>query len=95
MRSRSAPAGQRRPGESRSTAAGVQATVAEPHDPPLTGAEHDRAPRRGESYVKDFKPLKMGVMELKSGRGTWSCGRSRCPGKSVMDVRAVSLRLLE
>ena len=52
----------------------TQATVADAHDPPLLGAEHDRAPRRGESYVKDFKPLKMGVMELKAAGGAGPAG---------------------
>jgi arylsulfatase A-like enzyme len=72
----------------------VSATVAEANDPPLTGAEHDRVPRKGESYVKEWKPLRLGVIEMKSGRGTLTLGALRVPGKQVMDVRAVVLTLL-
>ena len=38
----------------------VLAKVSEPFDPPLRGVEHDRVKRNGESYVKDFKPLRAG-----------------------------------
>ena len=38
----------------------LQGKVSEANDPPLRGAENDRVPRQGESYVKDFKPLRLG-----------------------------------
>jgi arylsulfatase A-like enzyme len=63
------------------------------HDPPLVGAEHDRVPRAGESYVKDFKPLSLGVVELKKGRGSLTLRATDIPGKGVMDVRSVYLTL--
>src|SRR5207249_7488963 len=44
------------------------------HDPPLVGAADDRVPRAGESYVKDFKPLSLGVAEVKKGQ----IGRASC-----------------
>ena len=47
----------------------VAGTVSAAHDPPLRGAEHDRVPRAGESYVKDFRPLVLGEVELPTGRG--------------------------
>jgi len=46
----------------------LQAAVSKAHDPPLRGMEHDRVPRKGESYVKDFTTLRLGVVELKRGR---------------------------
>jgi arylsulfatase A-like enzyme len=64
-----------------------------PHDPPLVGADHDRVSRGGESYVKDFRPLSLGVVELKKGRGTLTLRATAVPGKSVMDVRSVVLTL--
>jgi arylsulfatase A-like enzyme len=73
----------------------VEAKVAEAHDPPLVGAEQDRVPRKGESYVKDFRPLKMGVMEVKSGRGEVVLRALKVAGARVMDVRAVHLRLVD
>jgi len=73
----------------------VSAKVTEAFDPPLRGAEHDRVPRQGESYVKDFAPLKLGTIELPAGRGTLALGALSMPGKQVMDVRAVVLTLAE
>ncbi|MCS6850169.1 MAG: arylsulfatase [Gemmataceae bacterium] len=71
----------------------VQAQVKEPHDPPLRGAEHDRVPRQGESYVKDFRPLSLGTMNLSQGRGPLTLRALRIPGKQVMDLRLVVLTL--
>ncbi|MBI5688167.1 MAG: arylsulfatase [Verrucomicrobia bacterium] len=73
----------------------VEAAVSEAHDPPLRGQEHDRFPRAGESYVKDFKPMRLGVMELKQGRGELTLRALKVPGKSVMDVRMILLTLLK
>ena len=67
--------------------------VLEANDPPLRGAEHDRVPRAGESYVKDFKPLRLGVMNLEKGQGLLSLRAIEIPGKQVMDLRAVCLTL--
>jgi hypothetical protein len=72
----------------------VQGKVSEPNDPPLRGAEHDRVPRQGESYVKDFKPLRLGTFELVKGRGPLTLRALSVPGKQVMDVRSVVLTLL-
>ena len=72
----------------------LESKVAEANDPPLRGAENDRVPRQSESYVKDFKPLRVGSMELKAGRGTLTLRALAVPGKQVMDVRSVVLTLL-
>ena len=50
-------------------------------------------PRVGESYVKDFQPLSLGMIELPRGRGALTLRALRIPGKQVMEVRAVELRL--
>jgi hypothetical protein len=71
----------------------VSAKVAEAHDPPLIGAEHDRVSRGGESYVKDFKPLRLGTLDLKPGRGSLTLRALDVTGKQVMDVRGVILTL--
>lgn len=76
-------------GESR-----LHATLTEAHDPPAYGAEHDRVPRRGESYMKDFKPWRMGTLELPAGRGTLTLRALKVPGKQVMEVRYVVLTRL-
>ncbi len=71
----------------------IQGKVTEAHDPPLYGAEHDRFPRKGESYVKDFKALRLGLVDLKSGRGQLALRALTVPGQQVMDVRELLLTL--
>jgi len=71
----------------------MQGKVSEPHDPPLIGAEFDRVPRAGESYVKDFRPLRLGVLGLENGRGELTLRAIDVAGEHVMDVRAVALTL--
>lgn len=72
----------------------VTGKVTEAHDPPLVGAERDRIPRQ-ESYVKDFKPLRLGTFRLKQGQGTLTLRALDIPGEEVMDVRYVVLTLLD
>lgn len=73
----------------------VRCKLTEPFDPPLRGAEFDRVPRQGESYVKDFKPLVLGTLELPAGRGTLELRALEVPGRQVADVRMLTLRLIE
>lgn len=70
----------------------IEGTVREAHDPPLIGAEHDRVPRRAESYVKDFKPLRLGVIELSPGRCTLTLRARKVSGSQVMEVRMLELK---
>lgn len=72
----------------------VEGKVVAAHDPPLRGAEHDREPRHGESYVKDFRPLSLGVVELEKGRGLLTLRATAKPGPRVVDVRRVVMTLL-
>jgi hypothetical protein len=70
------------------------ATIKEEFDPPVRGPEHDRVKRRGESYVKDFKPLSLGVVELKPGKGKLTLRATKVARRRmVADVRAVELVL--
>lgn len=66
-------------------------TVADAHDPPATGAEHDRVPRVGESLVKDFKPWLLGELTLSKGRGTLTLTAPDIPGKQAIEVRGLVL----
>jgi arylsulfatase A-like enzyme len=70
-------------------------SLAESHDPPLRGKEHDRVPRAGESYVKDFRPLSLGVVELPAGKATLTLRATKVTGTQVGDVRAVELILMK
>ncbi len=62
----------------------LRGRITEPHDPPLRGAEHDRVPR-SESYVKDFRPLKLGSLVLEKGRGTLTLRAIENPGGQIME----------
>ncbi len=67
--------------------------VAEAHDPPLVGKEHDRVPREGESYMKDFRPLRLRTINLEKGNGLLTLKASQIAGKQVMDVWGVTLTM--
>ena len=68
--------------------------ITEAFDPPLHGQENDRYPRKTESFVKDFKPLSLGTLDLPKGVARLTLRALEVPGKSVADVRMVALRLL-
>lgn len=68
----------------------VRTRVAEVFDPPIVGAAQDRVPRT-ESYVKDFRPLRIGTLELPKGRGQLRLRAAEVRGKRVADVRYVAL----
>jgi hypothetical protein len=70
-------------------------TVSEAWNPPLHGMEHDRSPREAESFVKEFKPLKFGTLDLQPGHGQLTLKALSIPGKSVMDVRLIFLTLVK
>ncbi|MFP4172744.1 MAG: sulfatase-like hydrolase/transferase [Candidatus Hydrogenedentota bacterium] len=74
--------------------AAVRSTIETPHDPPLVGAEYDRVPRM-ESYVKDFKAKRLGEFKLVAGRGPLTLRATDIAGEEVMDVRRVTLKLLD
>jgi arylsulfatase A-like enzyme len=73
----------------------IQAKVTQPHDPPLYGKEHDRVERKAESYMKDFKPMSLGQVDLPAGRGELALRALTLAGKQVMDVRYVVLNRME
>ncbi len=63
-------------------------------DPPLY-TNQDTLPRPpAESRMKEFRPLRLGVMSLERGRGLLTLRALEIPGQSVMDVRRVNLTLL-
>jgi len=69
----------------------ITAKINEPHDPPLRGMEHDRI-LRTQSYVKDFKPLNMGVIHLKRDTGKLTLQALDIPGSQVMDFRTLVIK---
>lgn len=73
----------------------LQGQISEAHDPPLRGAEHDRASRGSESFVKTWHPLDLGLVDLTAGRGDLTLRATKIPGNSVADVRGLRLTLVE
>lgn len=71
----------------------VRTKVTRAHDPPLVGARDDRAARGSESLVKDFKPLRLGELDLPQGRDQLTLRALEIPGEAVIDVRYVVLTL--
>lgn len=67
--------------------------VAPGWDPPLY-TNQDTLPRPpAESTMKEFRSLRPGVISLKQGRGLLTLKALEIPGRSVMDVRRVTLTL--
>jgi arylsulfatase A-like enzyme len=55
--------------------------------------DQDRASRGSESYMRDFKTLSLGTMKLPAGRGLLTLKALDIPGKTVAEVRRVTLTL--
>ncbi len=68
-------------------------TVSPGFDSPLY-TNQDTIPRpAGESRMKEFRTLKLGTIHLEKGRGPLTLRALKIPGKSVMDVRQITLIL--
>jgi hypothetical protein len=73
----------------------LQGRVMPGWDPPLY-TNQDILPRpHGESQMKEFRTLQLGEIRLQKGQGPLTLRALNIPGKSVMDVRRVTLTLLE
>jgi arylsulfatase A-like enzyme len=55
--------------------------------------DQDRVPRAGESYMREFKTLSLGLMKLPAGRGLLTLKALDIPGQTVAEVRRVTLTL--
>lgn len=68
----------------------IRTEITEAHDPPCIGAPNDRS-KRGESEVKYFKPVRLGIIALSEKRGLLTLKALRIPGRKAMDVRTITL----
>ncbi|MCK4921756.1 MAG: sulfatase-like hydrolase/transferase [Bacteroidales bacterium] len=64
----------------------LQAKILEAYDPPLRGMDEDLSPRI-ESYVKDWKVIEIGAINLEKGESDMCIKALEMPGRSVMDFR--------
>lgn len=65
--------------------------ITEAHHPPVRGMENDRVERM-ESYIKDFKSMKAGILHLKKGTGKLTLKATEIPASQVMDFRLILFR---
>ena len=72
----------------------LRATITQPNEVPVRGKENDRVLRQ-ESYVKDFKPMRMGVIELKKGQGELTLRALKIPGSQALEFRLLMLRRVD
>ncbi len=69
----------------------LQAKITEAWDPPIIGAAEDKVVRQ-ESYEKDFKPIKIGKIDLPEGDGVISLTAPEIPGSQALEFRLLTLR---
>jgi len=62
-------------------------------DPPLITDQDVIARPPVESVMKDFRPLRLGSLRLERGRGPLTIRAREIPGRTVMDLRQVTLTL--
>ncbi|MDF1741130.1 MAG: arylsulfatase [Verrucomicrobiales bacterium] len=70
--------------------ASTRATVTETFDPPLYDKSKERV-AESHYFVKDFKPLSLGTLELKAGKGTLTLGNATMVGTEAIDVHSIEL----
>lgn len=69
----------------------LSATIDQAHDVPPLGGEQDRVERQ-EGYVKEWRPMKLGVIRLPSGRGTLTLRAINTEAEEVADMRLLLFR---
>ena len=69
----------------------LNGTISDAHNPSLKGMENDRVERM-ESYVKDFRPMKLGTIHLKKGTGILTLKALEIPRDQVMDFRLINVK---
>ena len=70
--------------------ASLEFMIDEKHDVPELGAEHDRFVR-AESYVKDFRRIRVGQITLPEGNGELTLRATRISGNEAMEFRLLTL----
>ncbi|MGB1816592.1 MAG: hypothetical protein ACPHJ3_14635, partial [Rubripirellula sp.] len=61
---------------------------------PLIGAAEDRFPRV-EGYVRDWRPMTLGVVHLEPGKRTLTLRAREVAGAEVADMRLLMFRRLD
>lgn len=72
----------------------VSREITASHAPPEVGAQQDRVVRQ-ESYVKDFTPVRMGILKLHQGSGELTLKATRLTGDAAIEFRLIMLTRVE
>ena len=72
----------------------VSTKITEAHDPPEVGVKEDRV-ARAESYVKFFKPVVMGEMEIEAGEGELTLTVPEMTGTQAIEFRLLMFERIE
>lgn len=68
----------------------TEAVVKQVFDPPLYDKSKERV-EKSHYFVKDFRPLNLGRLRLKQGRGTLRLSATGIRGRGVVDVHSIDL----
>lgn len=74
--------------------ASIEHKFTESHEVPSRGQENDRVERR-ESYVKDFKEIKIGRINLTKGKGELTLKALEIPGEESIEFRLLMLEKVQ
>ena len=74
--------------------ASVEHKFTESHEVASRGQENDRVERR-ESYVKDFKEIKIGIINLTKGKGELTLKALEIPGEESIEFRLLMLEKVQ
>ena len=74
--------------------ASIEHKFTESHEVPSRGQENDRVERR-ESYVKDFKEIKIGTINLTKGKGELTLKALEIPGEESIEFRLLMLEKIQ
>ncbi len=74
--------------------ASIEHKFTESHEVPSRGQENDRVKRR-ESYVKDFKEIKIGKINLTKGKGELTLKALEIPGEESIEFRLMMLEKVQ
>ncbi|MCD0463211.1 arylsulfatase [Roseiconus lacunae] len=76
------------------TASSITAKIETPVESPTIGAAEDRVERM-EGYVKRWKPMTLGTIDIRPGRQTLSLVATEIPGSQACEMRLLMLRKLD
>ncbi len=71
--------------------ASISNKITTPNNVPVLGMEHDKV-ERDESYVKDFKPMKLGKLFLRKGTGLLELSSKSLNAKDDLECNMITLR---